>query len=76
MCGIIGFCDTGQAAPVIVEALRRLGYRGYDSAGIDYSRRWAITGEKGWLITKVSRWFDNAFSRLWRTSRSLQADRK
>ncbi|MBI4470430.1 MAG: glutamine--fructose-6-phosphate transaminase (isomerizing) [Acidobacteria bacterium] len=34
MCGIIGYVGEQQLVPVIVEGLRRLEYRGYDSAGI------------------------------------------
>ncbi len=34
MCGIVGVIGAGTAAPIILEALRRLEYRGYDSAGI------------------------------------------
>ena len=34
MCGIVGIAGKGEAAPVILEALKRLEYRGYDSAGI------------------------------------------
>ncbi len=34
MCGIVGVLGKHEAAPVILEALRRLEYRGYDSAGI------------------------------------------
>src|SRR6204780_960719 len=34
MCGIVGIAGGEDAAPVILEALRRLEYRGYDSAGI------------------------------------------
>src|SRR5580658_9264418 len=34
MCGIVGIAGTEEAAPVILEALKRLEYRGYDSAGI------------------------------------------
>ena len=34
MCGIVGIAGTADVAPQIVEALRRLEYRGYDSAGI------------------------------------------
>ena len=34
MCGIVGVLGTHQVAPLILEALKRLEYRGYDSAGI------------------------------------------
>jgi glucosamine--fructose-6-phosphate aminotransferase (isomerizing) len=34
MCGIVGILGHHQAAPIVLEALRRLAYRGYDSAGI------------------------------------------
>ena len=34
MCGIVGILGKHQAAPILVDALRRLEYRGYDSAGI------------------------------------------
>ncbi len=34
MCGIIGVLGNHEAAPILVEALKRLEYRGYDSAGI------------------------------------------
>jgi glucosamine--fructose-6-phosphate aminotransferase (isomerizing) len=34
MCGIVGIAGREEAAPLILEALRRLEYRGYDSAGI------------------------------------------
>src|SRR3569833_756564 len=34
MCGIVGFVGRKKVVPVILEGLRRLEYRGYDSAGI------------------------------------------
>jgi len=34
MCGIVGYVGTQQASTVVVDGLRRLEYRGYDSAGV------------------------------------------
>jgi len=34
MCGIVGYIGPKKVVPVIIEGLRKLEYRGYDSAGI------------------------------------------
>jgi glucosamine--fructose-6-phosphate aminotransferase (isomerizing) len=34
MCGIVGYAGTKQAVPVLLDGLKRLEYRGYDSAGV------------------------------------------
>ncbi len=34
MCGIVGYVGPKQALPIVIEGLRRLEYRGYDSAGV------------------------------------------
>ena len=34
MCGIVGYIGAKKVVPVIIEGLRKLEYRGYDSAGI------------------------------------------
>ncbi len=34
MCGIVGYVGPDQALPIVIEGLRRLEYRGYDSAGV------------------------------------------
>jgi glucosamine 6-phosphate synthetase-like amidotransferase/phosphosugar isomerase protein len=39
MCGIVGYVGPDQALPIVIAGLRRLEYRGYDSAGV------ALVGE-------------------------------
>ena len=34
MCGIVGYIGREEAAPILLDGLSRLEYRGYDSAGI------------------------------------------
>ena len=34
MCGIIGYTGSRNSVPIIIEGLKRLEYRGYDSSGI------------------------------------------
>ncbi len=46
MCGIVGFTGARQAAPVLLQGLERLEYRGYDSAGIAVLHDGAIQVEK------------------------------
>ena len=48
MCGIVGFVGDREAAPILLDGLRRLEYRGYDSSGI------AVCGE-GRLSVKKAR---------------------
>ena len=49
MCGIVGYGGTKPAAPVLLEGLGRLEYRGYDSAGVAVMRdgRLAVVKRKG-----------------------------
>ena len=46
MCGIVGYTGPRQAGPILMEGLRRLEYRGYDSAGI------ALVDERGDLFVE------------------------
>ncbi|MDR0503992.1 MAG: glutamine--fructose-6-phosphate transaminase (isomerizing) [Treponema sp.] len=46
MCGIIGYIGKEDAVPIIIDGLKKLEYRGYDSAGI------AIYGQNGFDVVK------------------------
>ncbi len=46
MCGIVGYVGRQQAAPIILEGLRRLEYRGYDSAGLSILQDHSIETRK------------------------------
>jgi glucosamine--fructose-6-phosphate aminotransferase (isomerizing) len=46
MCGIVGYTGPREAGPILIEGLRRLEYRGYDSAGI------ALVDEHGDLFVE------------------------
>jgi glucosamine--fructose-6-phosphate aminotransferase (isomerizing) len=45
MCGIVGYVGDRSALDIVVDGLRRLEYRGYDSAGV------AVIGDEGDLVT-------------------------
>ena len=49
MCGIVGFAGTTEAAPILLDGLERLEYRGYDSAGV------AVLSEERGLQMKKSK---------------------
>jgi glucosamine--fructose-6-phosphate aminotransferase (isomerizing) len=46
MCGIIGYLGSQEAMPILLDGLKRLEYRGYDSAGL------AVLGENGLKIRR------------------------
>jgi len=48
MCGIVGYIGKKSVVPVLIEGLKRLEYRGYDSAGI------AVYSDTGLIVQKVA----------------------
>ena len=62
MCGIVGYAGKHQAAPLLLEGLSRLEYRGYDSAGICVhgARQMQVAKAKGRLKVLCEKTDDGA----------------
>jgi glucosamine--fructose-6-phosphate aminotransferase (isomerizing) len=58
MCGIIGYVGTKSATPILIEGLRRLEYRGYDSSGL------AVLNGNGLLLRKKKGKIDEGLAPL------------
>ena len=58
MCGIVGFTGSQNAAPILLDGLKKLEYRGYDSAGI------AVLGENGIRMVKASGMIKNLDAKI------------
>ena len=46
MCGIIGYAGMANAPEILLESIRKLEYRGYDSAGITVKEKCSLTTVK------------------------------
>lgn len=58
MCGIVGFAGRKQAAPVLIDGLKKLEYRGYDSSGVavmDETGKIEVVKAKGRLSALVDK---------------------
>src|SRR5438874_9782290 len=58
MCGIVGYVGEEQCAALLVEGLRKLEYRGYDSAGV------AVLGDNGLSVVRAKGKLANLEERL------------
>ena len=54
MCGIVGYIGRKHAAPILLDGLQKLEYRGYDSAGIALMDREKISVFRLELTMKTS----------------------
>lgn len=65
MCGIVGYIGNHQATDFLIEGLRRLEYRGYDSSGVvTLENPPAGQGASGLAVTKTTGRIDNLASKL------------
>ena len=71
MCGIVGYVGSQQAAPILLDGLSKLEYRGYDSAGLavrNGTEETEVIKAKGRL--KVQ-WWCSRSGNLWNRSHQM-----
>ena len=71
MCGIVGYVGKEECTSILVNALRRLEYRGYDSAGIA-----VFEGDKLYTVKAKGKIDDGLIRKLQNNHRSQRYNRK
>jgi len=56
MCGIVGYTGPRSCVEILVDGLRRLEYRGYDSAGVAIQAGWRDAGLGRAMMERVLEW--------------------
>ena len=76
MCGIVGYVGSQQAAPILLDGLSKLEYRGYDSAGLavrNGTEETEVIKAKGRLkvLFEKTQWWCSRSGNLWNRSHQM-----